>query len=87
MPSLRQRLRARQWLTANELAAKLGVAYDTVKVWRRHGRLHAYRCNDKEEWLYDPAIQDSRASDSESAHSPVVAEGTCHAASVAGGAV
>jgi DNA invertase Pin-like site-specific DNA recombinase len=87
VPSLRQRLRAHHWLTANELAAKLGVAYDTVKVWRRHGRLHASRCNDKGEWLYDPATQDPRASDSESARSPVVAEGTCHAASVAGGAV
>ena len=87
VPSLRQRLRARHWLTANELAAKLGVAYDTVKVWRRHGRLHASRCNDKGEWLYDPATQDPRASDSESARFPVVAEGTCHPASVAGGAV
>jgi MerR HTH family regulatory protein len=81
VPSLRQRLRARHLLTANELAGKLGVAYDTVKVWRRQGRLHVYRCNDKGEWLYDPATQDPRASDSESARSPVVAEARGHAAS------
>lgn len=53
-PSLRQRLRAVHMLTAKELAAKLGVCYDTVKVWRRQGRLHARRCNDKGEWLFAP---------------------------------
>ncbi len=54
LPSLRHRLRAAQLLTATELATALGVSYDTVKVWRRQGRLHARRCNDKGEWLYAP---------------------------------
>ena len=54
LPSLRHRLRAAHLLTAKELATALGVSYDTVKVWRRQGRLHARRCNDKGEWLYAP---------------------------------
>ena len=41
-----------RWLTTNEIAAKLGVSDDTVKVWRGKGRLQAQRCNDKDEWLY-----------------------------------
>ena len=57
LPSLRHRLRAAHLLTAKELATALGVSYDTVKVWRRQGRLHARRCNDKGEWLYAPANQ------------------------------
>jgi DNA invertase Pin-like site-specific DNA recombinase len=52
LPSFRHRLRAAHLLTAKELATALGVSYDTVKVWRRQGRLHARRCNDKGEWLY-----------------------------------
>lgn len=54
LTSFRRRLRAAHFLTAKELATALGVSYDTVKVWRRQGRLHARRCNDKGEWLYAP---------------------------------
>jgi hypothetical protein len=54
LPSFRHRLRAAHLLTAKELATALSVSYDTVKVWRREGRLHARRCNDKGEWLYAP---------------------------------
>jgi hypothetical protein len=54
LASFRHRLRAAHFLTAKELATALGVSYDTVKVWRRQGRLHARRCNDKGEWLYAP---------------------------------
>jgi DNA-binding transcriptional regulator YiaG len=54
LTSFRQRLRAAHRLTGKELAAALGVSYDTVKVWRRQGRLRARRCNDKGEWLYAP---------------------------------
>jgi hypothetical protein len=54
LPSFRERLRAAHRLTAKELATALGVSYDTVKVWRRQGRLHGRRCNDKGEWLYAP---------------------------------
>ena len=54
LPSLRHRLRAAHLLTARGLATALGVSYDTVKVWRRQGSLHARRCNDKGQWLYAP---------------------------------
>jgi hypothetical protein len=54
LKNLRQRLRDAHWLTSQEIAAALGVSYDTVKVWRSKGRLRARRCNDKFEWLYAP---------------------------------
>jgi len=54
LKNLRQRLRDAHWLTTTEIAAQLGVSYDTVKVWRGKGRLRARRCNDKFEWLYAP---------------------------------
>jgi DNA invertase Pin-like site-specific DNA recombinase len=54
LKNLRQRLRDAHWLTTKEIAAQLGVSFDTVKVWRGHGRLRARRCNDKFEWLYAP---------------------------------
>lgn len=57
LKNLRQRLRDAHWLTSKEIAAELGVSYDTVKVWRGQGRLRARRCNDKFEWLYAPLDQ------------------------------
>jgi DNA invertase Pin-like site-specific DNA recombinase len=48
------RLRARGMLTRDEIADRLKVSADTVKIWARHGLLPCYRCNDKHERLYEP---------------------------------
>ena len=48
------RLRARGLLTRDEIADRLHVSTDTVKIWARHGLLRAYPCNDTHEHLYDP---------------------------------
>ena len=48
------RLRARGMLTRDEIADRLKVSADTVKVWARHGLLTGYPCNDKHERLYEP---------------------------------
>ncbi len=47
-----QRLRARGLLTLAEIAGKLAVGTETIKVWRRMGLLRAYPYNDKGEYLY-----------------------------------
>ena len=49
-----ERLRVRGLLTVSEAAAMLDISTHTVKQWRRHGLLRAYRYNDKNEWLYEP---------------------------------
>ena len=48
------RLRARGLLTRDEIADRLKVSADTVKMWARHGLLTCYPCNDKHERLYEP---------------------------------
>jgi len=48
------RLRARGMLTRDEIADRLKVSADTVKIWGRHGLLRRHRCNDKHECLYEP---------------------------------
>ena len=52
--SLYARLRARGLLTRDEMADRLKVSADTVKMWGRHGLLPRHRCNDKLEYLYEP---------------------------------
>jgi hypothetical protein len=52
--SLYERLRARGLLTRDEMADRLKVSADTVKIWARHGLLPRHRCNDKGECLYEP---------------------------------
>ena len=52
--SLYERLRSRGLLTRGEMADRLGVSADTVKIWGRHGLLPRHRCNDKDECLYEP---------------------------------
>jgi hypothetical protein len=52
--SLYARLRARGLLTRDEMADRLKVSADTVKIWGRHGLLPRHRCNDKDECLYEP---------------------------------
>jgi DNA invertase Pin-like site-specific DNA recombinase len=54
LKSLKERLRDAGMLTAPELAQKLGVCVDTVRTWRRQGRLQARMCDDRGEWLYHP---------------------------------
>jgi DNA invertase Pin-like site-specific DNA recombinase len=48
------RLRARGLLTRDEIAGRLKVSADTVKIWARHGLLPCHPCNDKHERLYEP---------------------------------
>jgi hypothetical protein len=54
LPSHKDRLRARGWLTEREMAAALGVATQTVEAWWRRGHLRAERANDKGERFYEP---------------------------------
>ena len=54
LPSRSARLRARGLLTRDEIADRLKVSSDTVKIWARHGLLRGYPCNDKHECLYEP---------------------------------
>jgi DNA invertase Pin-like site-specific DNA recombinase len=54
LPSHKDRLRARGWLTEPELAAALGVATQTVAAWWRRGYLQAERANEKGERFYEP---------------------------------
>jgi hypothetical protein len=48
------RLRDRGMLTPDEIATRLDVCVDTVKIWGRHGLLRRHRCNDKLEYLSEP---------------------------------
>jgi DNA invertase Pin-like site-specific DNA recombinase len=49
-----QRLRAAGMLDRREIAARLGVAADTIKVWRAAGLLRYHVYNDKGECLFEP---------------------------------
>ena len=53
------RLRRRGLLTLTEIAARLGVAPHTVKVWRRAGLLRSAAYNDKDQRLYEPPGADA----------------------------
>ncbi len=56
--SRKARLRARGLLTLHEIAARLGVCKDTIKLWRRQGQLpvRCHRADDNDRYLYeDPA--------------------------------
>lgn len=56
-----QRLRDAGMLTQEEMAHQLGVCCQTVQRWRAAGLLKAYTYNDKNEYLYEPTIQDAPA--------------------------
>lgn len=45
-------------LTVTEMADRLGVAPQTVNIWRRHGLLRAHACNDKPQYLYESMGED-----------------------------
>jgi DNA invertase Pin-like site-specific DNA recombinase len=49
-----QRLRAKGLLTVHEMAARLRVCTQTVKIWRSAGLLKAYPYSSKNECLYEP---------------------------------
>lgn len=48
------RLRARGLLTGREMARRLRVRVDTIKIWRRSGLLTAHAYDDKGSFLYEP---------------------------------
>ena len=48
------RLRAAGMLTEQEMASRLDIAVATLKTWRRHGLLRAFRYNCNGEYLYEP---------------------------------
>jgi hypothetical protein len=52
LPSYYQRLRAKGFLTRQELAQKLGVCPATVNVWRRAGLIQGVPADDRGECLY-----------------------------------
>lgn len=52
------RLRAAGLLDQAELAKRLGVSPDTIKVWRRAGLLKAHAYNDKGQHLFEPPGDD-----------------------------
>ncbi len=54
LPSHKDRLRARGWLTERDMAVALGVSSQTVEAWWRRGYLQAERANDKGERFYAP---------------------------------
>jgi hypothetical protein len=49
-----QRLQEKGMLTLEEIAAKLGIAYATAKVWHRAGYLHGCTYNDRGQCLFEP---------------------------------
>jgi DNA invertase Pin-like site-specific DNA recombinase len=53
------RLRATGMLDQVELAKRLGVCPDTIKVWRRAGLLRAHAYNDKGQHLFEPPGTDA----------------------------
>ena len=56
-----ERLRAAGMLTLTEIADQLGLATQTVKIWRNHGLLRAHPYNDKNECLYEDPGEDPPA--------------------------
>jgi DNA invertase Pin-like site-specific DNA recombinase len=54
LPSREQRLRAAGMLTLPEIAAQLGVATGTIKIWHHAGLLTGHPYNDKGQCLYPP---------------------------------
>jgi DNA invertase Pin-like site-specific DNA recombinase len=59
LPSRYERLRARGLLTLAEIAERLDVGPDTVKVWRRAGLLVGHHYNDKGQCLFEPPGPDA----------------------------
>jgi len=45
-------------LDKDQIAKRLGVAPETIKIWRRAGLLRAHAYNDKGQYLYEPPGKD-----------------------------
>jgi hypothetical protein len=54
-----ERLRARGFLTAQEMAERLGITWVTVRSWRKAGLLRGYAYDDRNEYLYEPPGEDT----------------------------
>lgn len=54
LKSRHDRLRARGFLTQEEMADRLGVTPPTVRTWARHGLLRAHPYTDRQQCLYEP---------------------------------
>lgn len=55
-----RRLREQGFIDKHEMAARLGVAVDTLKVWRRKGLIHqGHAYNDRRERLFEPLGEDA----------------------------
>ena len=54
LPSRRQRLTDAGLIPLSQMAERLGVSTDTVKIWYHAGIVSGQRYNDKGEVLYDP---------------------------------
>ena len=52
------RMRNRGMLTAEELAARLGIRPGTVRTWNKAGLLKAHRYNDRNGYLFEPPEED-----------------------------
>jgi len=50
------RLRAKGYVSQEELAERCGVGAQTIQRWRRHGWINAKRYNDQPEYLYEPTL-------------------------------
>jgi DNA invertase Pin-like site-specific DNA recombinase len=49
-----ERLRAKGFLTQEEMGEKLGITPDTVRTWARNGLLHPHPYTDRGQCLYEP---------------------------------
>ena len=85
--SLKQRLLDAGWLTTEQYADKLGLHYATIKSWRAKGLIHARRCNDRGQWLFDPRENDPPTPRSARKKLHQHPEGHSHSKPAAGGAV
>ena len=54
LKSRKQRLLAAGLISRRELAERLEVGCQTIARWHRAGRLNGQRCNDKDEYLFEP---------------------------------
>jgi len=59
LKSRQQRLQDAGLLTRQQLAKALGVAPNTISIWRRNGLLTGTRYNDKGEWVFPKPNKDS----------------------------
>jgi len=57
LPSRYQRLRAKGYVSQEEIAETCGVTAQTVKRWRKKGWMQAYYYNDQKEYLYEPSYE------------------------------